>query len=64
MFLSVFTVWMEKVASVNCVWAWMGVWGRGGEMGRGQNGPLPLWRYITITVPGAQKIAKKNVSWD
>ena len=37
-----------------------GVWGKGGEMGRGQNGPLPLWRYITITVPGAQEIAKKT----
>ena len=26
MFLSVFTVWMEKVVSVNCVWGWWGGW--------------------------------------
>ena len=38
-----------------------GVWGRGGEMGRGENGPLPLLRCITITVSGAQKIAKKTL---
>ena len=35
MFLSVFAVWMEKVASVNCVWAWMGGMGKGGGDGKG-----------------------------
>ena len=57
MFLSVFTAWMEKVVSVNCVS--VGGWSGGRRVGcGGQNGSLPLRGNSTVTVPEAESFQK------
>ena len=60
MFLSVFTVWMEKVASVNCVWAWMGGMGKGGRWEGGKMGRCHYGATLPSLCLGHKRLLKKS----
>ena len=60
MFLSVFTVWMEKVASVNCVWAWMGGMGKGGRWEGGKMGRCHYGATLPSLCLGHKRLLKKR----